>query len=386
MIALLASTVLFVGPIALPAPTGASPVGTTVLHLTDKSRKDPIHPDRLREVMVQFWYPAAAKSTGLKMHYIPDDRLLQALIKGGYYSQSEDQLKSWGSTLTHATMNASIRPGKPLPVLLLMPGLGMPRSNYTIYSEDLASHGYFVASIDPPYGGETMLPDGHHLSASEDAMNGDPEKYPIRVHDWALDAKFVLDRLTEMNRAKPQTLVSGLLDVKAVGVFGHSMGGTAAFEATILDPRFQAAIDLDGQPAGECMTKGIPVSVLALRSDPNYSDADLAKRGRTRETWNKMGEAGRAAWSQLASKAQNTVTSVAIRDTGHLSYSDAPYMMPSTITQFSDHSLAPEATIRMTLRLIREYFDWMLLHKESPLLAGTENPEPGMSITYLKKV
>src|ERR1700759_1143074 len=46
-------------PQALPEPTGAYRVGTSVFHLTDTSRADTLSksPGQLRELMFQVWYP-----------------------------------------------------------------------------------------------------------------------------------------------------------------------------------------------------------------------------------------------------------------------------------------------------------------------------------------
>lgn len=45
--------------LALPQLTGPSRVGTTVFHLVDRARVDRSMPSGHRELMVQFWYPAA---------------------------------------------------------------------------------------------------------------------------------------------------------------------------------------------------------------------------------------------------------------------------------------------------------------------------------------
>lgn len=381
MIGFLALLILRPGAIVLPEPSGPYPIGTRVFHLVDHARADPVHPALPREIMIQCWYPATRKGNS-KARYIPDTRLVHDLAKAGYYGQTAEQLETWGWILTHADLNASVRRGRHLPVLLLEPGLGMPRSNYTIYAEDLASRGYFIASIDPPYGGETTLPDGRRLSAGDDPVNGDPLKFPLRVHDWALDARFVLDALAGFNRAGSKSPIAGRLDLTAVGMFGHSMGGSAALEATFVDPRIRAAIDLDGQPVGESISKGLRVPSLAIRSDPNYSDADLAKLGRTRQQWTAMGENGRVPWDELGQKSKAPAISAAIRDTGHLSYSDAPFVMPSTITRFSSHSLDPAKTLRVTLRLIDCFFGSVLLGRKCPLLDGRSQPIEGVTVTH----
>ena len=47
--------------LTLPAPTGHRRIGTVSLHLVDPSRPDPWVPsERVRELMIQLWYPAEA--------------------------------------------------------------------------------------------------------------------------------------------------------------------------------------------------------------------------------------------------------------------------------------------------------------------------------------
>jgi pimeloyl-ACP methyl ester carboxylesterase len=371
--------------VELPLPSGSSAVGTTVLHLTDHSRPDPVRPELKREVMVQCWYPIIPSGRP-KAAYFPDGRLLSDLALDGYYGQSAEQLESWRSLSTHAELDASIKSGRPLPILLLLPGLGIARSNYTIFCEDLASHDYFVAAIDPPYGGETILPNGRRLSANDDAANGDPKQLAAKVREWALDARFVLDQLSELDRKDSKSKFAGKLSVQRVGAFGHSMGGSAAFDATLLDSRFIAAADLDGAPTGESVTKGLTVTTLRMRSDPNYSDADLAKLGRTRQRWEEMGREGSELWATLARNAKASYYTVSIRDTGHLSYSDAPYVMPSTITRFSNHSLPADQTQTTTLRYLRAFFDMALRKKGAGLFAEGARPLDGVTITRPDKV
>lgn len=51
--------------LALPAPTGAQPVGTVSLHLVDRGRPDPWVPsEKARELMVSLWYPAEKGEIG----------------------------------------------------------------------------------------------------------------------------------------------------------------------------------------------------------------------------------------------------------------------------------------------------------------------------------
>src|SRR3989442_16045483 len=90
------------------------------------------------------------------------------------------------------------------------PGGGQKALSYTALLEDLASHGFVVAAIDPPYNAQavkysdgTVLnklpPDkrGWEVPATRDDM---PRIYEQMVTHWSRDMSFVLNRLIELNR------------------------------------------------------------------------------------------------------------------------------------------------------------------------------------------
>jgi hypothetical protein len=172
--------------------------------------------------------------------------------------------------------------------------------------------------------------------------------------------------LTDLSRQASQFSI----DTKRVGALGHSMGGSAALQVAVDDHRIQAALDMDGSGGVTGLENGARVPMLFLKSNPNYSDEDLTKLHRTREQWEAMGKSGPKMFPPLAAgvKSQD-VFQFSIRDTGHLSYSDAPFLFPNTITRFSDHSLPAERTLVVTMGITRGFFDhylkdqpWTLIH------------------------
>lgn len=360
----------------LPRPSGSLRIGTQVLHFVDATRPDPVDPAFKREIMAQYWYPTSA-TTGRYAPYLPDSRFLKVLIDRTYYLQDKSLLQAWGKLKTHALLNVGVSRKERWPVLLLEPGLGMPRANYTAFCEDLASHGYFVASIDPTRGGLTILPSGRILDAGDDKANSDPAQQNKKTAEWAADFEFVLSQL----QASADKLS---IDSSRVGVLGHSMGGSAALQAAQDDSRISAALDMDGSGGVVGLDKGARVPMLFLKSNPNYSDADLAKLGRTREQWKAMGKKGPKMFPPLApGVTSKPVFQASIRDTGHLSYSDAPFLMPNTITRFSNHSLAPKKTLDLTMRITRGFFDQYLRGKPWPVLSNLKSPWDQVTLAKL---
>jgi predicted dienelactone hydrolase len=364
---------------ALPEPTGPYRVGTAIFHLTDTSRPDALSkkPGQFRELMVQVWYPTDA-APNKTAPYIPDPTLLQALKDTQHDLQDPAVFDSWKEMHTDAALNAPLSKKRAkFPLLFFSHGLGEPRSIYTGFSQDLASHGYIVVCIDHPYGGITVLPDGRVISTNEDPDAGNPEATQRQVEAWAKDAAFVLDRMSTPARTDRVTVgrFAGHLDLARIGMLGHSLGGAAALEACRADLRFKACADLDGAPFGKVKEEGVKRPTLIMRSSPIYSDEDLAKRGRTREQWEEMGRQGRAMWSSFFQKSKNvSVYSVKVNGAGHMSYSDAPFVMPDTINRFGGRIIEAKRGFEIMSHYLRDFFDKYFNGKRSNLLDGTTSP------------
>ena len=366
-------------PQALPKPTGTYRVGTTIFHLTDISRPDTLAktPGQFRELMFQVWYPTDLALKGETAPYIPNPALWQVLKDTQHDGQSAAVFESWKELHTDAALDAALSKKRAkFPLLFFSHGLGEPRTNYTAFSQDLASHGYIVVCIDHPYGGITVLPDGRVLSTAGDSDAGNPEATPRQVEAWAKDASFVLDRMTAP--AKADAVVGRFaahIDLARIGMLGHSLGGAAALEACRVDSRFKACADLDGAPFGKVTVEGVKRPTLIMRSGPLYSDEDLAKRGRTREQWEEMGRQGRAMWSSLFQKSKNIpIYSIKVNGAGHMSFSDAPFVMPDTITRFGGRIIDAKRGYEIMTHYLRDFFAQYLDGKRSNLLESLPSP------------
>ena len=360
----------------LPIPTGLNPVGTTVLHLTDESRRDVVskNPGEFREIMVQVWYPSASKS-GPRTPYLPDPSLLRTMMTRGYYGQDASTLAQWRDIRTHSVWNAPVQPGHRFPLILFSPGLGITRSNYTAFAEELASHGFVVAGIDSPYLGLTVLPNGRVLSVSDDPSNESEDEGVISTHLalYVSDAAFVVRELEHPRGESPVNLSKAIAGEK-IGMFGHSLGGAAALETCRAHLRFSACADLDGAPFGRVLHEGARKPTLLLLESPDYTDADLAAKGRTREQWEAMGRKNNSLWAALGVNRGVPVYKVKIRGTGHLSFSDAPFVMPSTITEFGGRILDAQTTFNRITTYLLAFFDQYLRGKASVLLTRPTSP------------
>ena len=253
----------------LPKPTGSYAVGTKILYLKDASRvEDATKGGVPRELMVQLWYPADAS----------DDPIAR------YREPRETQALSAYQTLvlTNSRMDAPVATtGSPFPVILFNHGWHGRRTNDTFLTEELASRGYVVASIDHTYNANLVaFPDGRVVHTTAPSDIDFPEySTPQRVRAvWnrellkqAADQEFVLNQLEAMN-GTAGTPWFGRLNTKVAGAMGHSFGGAAATELCAQDPRIHGAINMDGWFFGAIQARGAGQPLLYLETsdvDPN---------------------------------------------------------------------------------------------------------------------
>ena len=217
-------------PSLLPEPTGSFAVGVRIV------------PSEVPAAVTRVWYPAQRQTGSTSPIYLAKD---DSAALGVASKQLEP-------VVLRAMTDAEPAPTVvPRPVVVLMPGWGSRMALSTALSQDLASNGYIVVSVDPTIGSE----DGSALPA--DLAN------PGRRLEQVTDAlNFVTGRQI--------TTLVGSVDRKRVAIGGHSIAGAIAFQTSITDPRVQAVFDLDGWLHGPALTT--PVAVPALVVDASGLD------------------------------------------------------------------------------------------------------------------
>jgi predicted dienelactone hydrolase len=237
----------------LPAPAGPFRVGTTSLHLIDNSRVDPLAPTpRPRELMVQLWYPAAARHHARHLPIAP-------YLAAGVSRNFTEFLNAVGGTdypadllafPTNSRQDAPAAAGAARPIILFSHGFGVSAALYSGLHEELASRGYIVAGIDHTFdAGAVQFPDGR-LELQKPEIIIDDMLRAVRT----ADIRFVLDALVALAGGRNpdaghRRLPAGLgrmLDQNRVGAFGHSLGSPALVAAMEQDRRIDVGIALDG--------------------------------------------------------------------------------------------------------------------------------------------
>jgi hypothetical protein len=150
------------------------------------------------------WYPAGTASGMLVAPYWPS-AWQRALGGAGGFS---DLLHTRPTPIqAHALDHPQVSTNKrQYPVLVLAPGQSLMGADYTTIAEDLASHGYVVAGINPTYSIDVVLSSDRVIRSGANARDAD---YGQVARVWGDDMRFVVARWassTQRPSDKPVTV------------------------------------------------------------------------------------------------------------------------------------------------------------------------------------
>ncbi|GIP22138.1 alpha/beta hydrolase [Paenibacillus sp. J22TS3] len=305
-----------------PKVTGPYEVATASYTYTDKKRVDPFTHAGNRFVNVEFWYPKNANGT--------------------------------------------------YPLLVFSHGaFGIKSSNSSTYTE-LASHGYVVVSIDHPYhsfytvsdDGKVTLADKGFLqefqNANTDGVYTNKEVYGL-FQKWmklrADDMDFVIDTILEKTSSDTDSLYK-LINTSKIGVFGHSMGGTASMWLGRERSDISAVVNIDAPMFSELVY--------------NKAADDFAASGRRYTTpllniysddvWKQLGRNTIYAANQAADQNTAEMYTVHFQGAKHLSLTDLPLFSPFLANQLQRGSAKIDKyfCIETENALILKFFDYKL--------------------------
>lgn len=290
----------------LPEPSGSYKVASRWLYLVDSSRIETLAPSPggKRALVVRLWYPADSVA-GTASDYI-ESEVAKAMARS--LELPAFALSHLPNITTHSYPRGWL-PAKParFPLLLFSHGYAAgTESQNTVQMEELASHGFVVASIDHPYeaGGVIVPPDSKLLESNPPVPTADSAQArqstalfdrlrvardtteilaPLRelltmgaaldtaADRWLVDTRFVLDQITRMSAAHEgnDTLFVGRLVTDSIGIFGMSFGGATAANFCTVDPRCVAGMNLDGLHYGVASRQSLPRPFFIASSQGN---------------------------------------------------------------------------------------------------------------------
>ncbi|MFI7106640.1 alpha/beta hydrolase family protein [Nonomuraea sp. NPDC050227] len=347
-----------VAGLELPRPTGPDPVGRDVLYLVDTSRKDPWVPrSGPRRLMVSMYYPARS-ATGAPAPFMTVEEAASLLRRKAPGADLPAEIVSGIRTYAHT--GTPPRRGRH-PLVVLSPGLGLPRASLTSLAEDLASRGYVVASLDHAYESSgTVFPGVGLLTCAPLCDQPKPPEggKAAIARNRAKDVSFVLDRLTGRHPAWKR---ADLIDSRRVGMAGHSLGGEAASTTMATDKRVKAGINLDGTISATLPATGLGARPFLLMG--SQSDHSPGKDDTWDSAWRTL--RGWKRWLTVAQAQHSSFTDLAIPQ--------------SRIGPPASGVIAAERGLALTRAYVAAFFDQHLRNIRRPLLDGPtpDNPEVG---------
>jgi predicted dienelactone hydrolase len=364
--------------IVLPTPTGSYRVGRASFHGVDKSRVEPFteDPSDHREVLFQIWYPAdpAGGTVAPYVDSLPDDEVFRYAFVG------IDRLMK---TRSHAFTGVKVFGGRNrYRVIIFSHGLGRVSAHYSTFLENLASHGYIVVGVDSPFFSSALkMPDGRIIQNKSQRYQRRGAREEEAVTQ-AQDLVFVLNELERIDKTDPHIGFAGRLDLRHVGVFGHSRGGFTAPHACLLDSRFRACLNLDGYPLTPAvMEKGIRQPYMHIEEIapwlPPPTDEQLANANQTREEANKQAREVEQQREKTFSKMSSGVYLVTVKGAMHNSFSDMPFISPE---RYSDIQINAERALTITNAYLLAFFDRYVRGRPQPSLKGNAPMFPEVTL------
>ena len=290
---------MFLPVFHFPRPSGPYQIGTVTYYWVDTSRHEifSADPNVHRELMVQIWYPVKGDKSSARAPYVQDasalSRALARLVHLPGFTF--DHFKY---ITTNAIPSAPVATNKPsYSVLIFLEGLDGFRQMNTFQVEELVSHGYIVAAIDQPYAAASVVfPDGQQITGltkdqiypfvqqsispveKAPTLNGQALKNGI-IPYFAQDVSFTLDQLTALNKADPNGILTGRLDLQRVGTFDISLGSIVGSEACHTDPRLKACLMMDAAMPADVVQDGLRQPSMWITRDADSMRLERQRAG-----------------------------------------------------------------------------------------------------------
>jgi predicted dienelactone hydrolase len=362
----------------LPATTGPYSVGTSILYMDDPGRDTfgekksaaSGEPGSKRELVVQLWYPASASANPWAVYR----RRKETTATSSYQSVLRTASRLDAPVFSH---------GGPWPLLLFNPAWTGQRTQSTFLMQELASHGFLVASIDHTwYSGRVAFPDGRVIDSSRAPKIGNFDHSTV-AEQLALGSKytlieaeddiFVLDQMLALSSDR-QSRWFGSVDPTRIGALGHSIGGSAAEQACYLDPRIRAALNMDGWTFGDVLAHGLNKPLMLMYEKGTILEppaSQLSSLPESAQRYWQMDRENNAAVE--AGLRRFGGFRLSIDGTSHWNFSDRALYSPLR-SRTAAGSIAPMRAYNIIDRYAVAFFSLYLRGTSEPLLFCRPSP------------
>jgi len=201
-----------------------------------------------------------------------------------------------------------------------------------------------------------------------------------RARAYARDASAALDQLAALNNGDSDRRFAHRLNLEQTGILGYSFGGAVAAQATRMDPRFKAAINLDGRHWAEALQQGVAVPYmfvgeeLLMPTQAMLTSTDPAIRYEA--------IMDQFDYTQLARNLRaNGGIQVTINGMSHINFSDDVLRSPLRRVTHGGAIDARRGLI-MVNSLVVQFFGQVLAQRPAPLLATNTQPFPEARAEY----
>ncbi len=321
--------------------------------MVDFTRNDPFLADGTkRELLVRFWYPASLSQPCQPAEYTSPKIW-------SYFSQLVEV--PLPEVKTNSCLNAPVTDGLH-PVVVFTHGYTGTFTDYTFIFEDLASRGYVVASVAHTYETTAVeFPDGRFIesvlgSHFVAALRGDEQTLSFAVSVRLEDLKFVVNELERQN-ARPDSPFAGKLDLSRLAIAGHSLGGLTAILGIDQEPRFKAAVVIDGVLPDELGSETQTPVLMLIAGNDNWSESRC----------------------RLGSRLRGPQFVVNFPGAEHVTPSDAVWLAKGVI---KTGNMGPEKTIAAIRDYVATFLDANLRGERlSPIMTGPSADYPDVVVT-----
>jgi fermentation-respiration switch protein FrsA (DUF1100 family) len=336
-------------------------VGTQTIVLTDASRRELYSGrDEPRKFMIQIWYPAAPRKDDARAPWVNNADVFARTI-AVYFEFPDFFLDHLILSKSPAYQDAPLDArAKPYPVIVFSHGWNGFSAQSTAQMTELASHGYFVISMQHTYGAMiTTFPDGETAPNNPDAL---PEELPdpaytdaarLLVHQWSGDIAFALDFAAAQSDDASSPFHGA--DMTRIGLFGHSTGGGAVIQFCGVDSRCLVGMAEDPfmtPVSQEIQERGVSQPFLFMFSQ-EWRDITDSKNNRL--------------FNAFLPKVTNSIGVTSIVGTRHYDFSDLPLLSPLAPQLKLKGPINGKRVVKIINDYLVAYFDQELKGIPSPL-------------------